>query len=158
MYAVPKLLMRHLPRHYPFVSHLRLMSTWSIRWTGLIEFGLRLLPLLHSPEDEGKLDQAKDRWSIHVYPPRSCGNPKGTEHIHWDQARLQRSYSIQHRVRVEESWQWLRVFARVWWSCQVRSDDMILLVVVADPLLVNRHEADKIMASLYLNDIQGTQE
>ena len=78
MYAVPKLLMRHLPHHYPYVSYLWLILCLSIRWTRLTELGLRLLPLLHSPEDEGKFDQAKTRWSIHVHSPRAYPNPKGT--------------------------------------------------------------------------------
>ena len=88
--------------------------------TGLTELGLRLLSLLHSPENEGKLDQTKDRWSIHVHSPRAYPNPKGTEHIHRDQVCLQRPYSIPHRVRHVRSWQWLRFYARVWSSCQVR--------------------------------------
>ena len=39
--------------------------------TGLTELGLRLLSLLHSPENEGKLDHEKDCWSIHVHSPRA---------------------------------------------------------------------------------------
>ena len=36
--------------------------------------------------------------------------------------------------------------------------DDIFLVVATDPVLFNRHDADKTMVSLCLNDIKSTQE
>ena len=93
MYAVPKLLMRHLPRHYPFVSHLwipisRKHFTIELIWNP--ELRLRLLPLLHSPIHEGEFDQARHCFSVHVYSPCGYPNPEGAQHIHWDQVCVQR--------------------------------------------------------------------
>jgi hypothetical protein len=64
--SVPKLLSRHLPRHYPFVrTYVRCTLALQSQFFAT-ELDLHLFPLLYSPKDEGQLDKARPRSPLYI--------------------------------------------------------------------------------------------
>ena len=56
--SVPKLILRHLPRHFEFVCSSLFCLASSRRFNFLTEFYLRPFPLLHTRPHESELDQS----------------------------------------------------------------------------------------------------
>ena len=154
MYAVPKLLMRHLPRHYPFVSRLELMSKHTLIWS------------YRTRSTAASLSSLPRRWKRAwrskklLIDTRTLAPFLRESQRYWTHSL---GSSMSSTILVDStpctSWKILEM-ATGFCSCLMKLPSKVWLYIFGcgywSSFWFKRHQADKIMASLCLNDIQRT--